>query len=395
MEDYGGTTPIEPQINGTDVPPRYRSFITVDNDFQENSLYNTLGINALKVTAAHEFHHAIQIGSYGYWQYDLYAYELTSTWLEDVVYTDVNDYYYYLSSYFDGFSSGLSFNSNSYGGYERSIFAHCLAKKYGADIMKDIWTGMKVHPFLESTDAALINRGSNLQTAFAEYTMWNYYTWDSADTVNYYPEGNHYPRFKPLQKIDFYNTTSTASGNVQPLSSSMYEFDMQHDTLTAVIANSDAGGAILRNTTPQKIDITLSSQSLSSPYQEFTNGLKAKISVDTLSLWRSYFMQSSTHTVVARLQSDASPNPFRLAEAQILFLPINEDKAPFADVCIYTSDFSLAYSGQLRTSYNENGSTRVIEVPASAVQLKLSSGVYFILAKTANSQYKWKVAVIR
>jgi hypothetical protein len=395
VSDYGDTVPIDPQINGTDTPPRYRSYITIDNDFQESNYYSH-GMNGLKVTAAHEFNHAIQIGSYGYWIDDTYAYELTATWFEDVVYTDVNDYYNYLSDYFVGFSSGLSFNSSYYGGYERCIWAHFLAKRFSQNLMRSIWTAMRSQPFLESVDSVLQLPvwGSGLQSAFAEFSKWNYFTWDRADTLHYYPEGNHYPRFKPLQKLAFYNTTSTSSGNVQPLSSSMYEFDMQQDTITALIANVDAANAIGRNVTQQTVNVTLSSQSLSSPSQNLANGLKAKISVDTLSLWRWYFMQDSTG-IITRLQSNAAPNPFRLAVAQKLYLPINEDNAQWASVYIYDSALKLAYAGQLQTSYNENGGTRVIEVPASEIKSKLSSGIYFILAKTANSDYKWKVAVIR
>ena len=392
MTDYGLTTPIQPQINGTDVPPRYHSYIAIDNDFQESQYYSH-GINGLEVTAAHEFHHAIQVGSYGYWENDLYVHELTSTWFEDVLYTDVNDYYNYLPDYFQRFNDGLSFNSNSYGGYERCIFAHCLAKIYGPDIVKDIWTGMRTQPFLESTDAVLVSRGSNLQSSFAEFTKWNYFTWDRADTVNYYPEGMHYPRFQPLQKLPFYNTTSTTSGNVQSLSSSMYEFDLQQDTITAIIANVDIGSAVIRNTTQQKIDITLSSQSLPPPYQEFADGLKVNISVDTLSLWRSFFIQSSTQANVVRQQLNAAPNPFRLADAPWLKLSINQDRAKMAEVFFFTSSFQLAYSGFLNVG-DEDG-FRAIVVPTSEVKAKLSSGIYFIIAKTANSDYKWKVAVIR
>jgi hypothetical protein len=378
IDDYGDTWKILPQINGTDTPARYYSYITVDNDYQE---FATRGINGLKVTAAHEFHHAIQIGSYGFWDNDVYAYELTATWFEDVVYTEVNDYYNYLWNYFRGFSSGLSFNSSSYGGYERCIFAHYLAKVNTADIMRDIWTGMRTQPFLESADAALVNRGSTLQSAFAEFTKWNYYTWDRADTIHYYPEGNHYPRFQPLQKIDFFNKTSTTTGDVEPLSSSMYEYDLSNDTITAVIANVDMNNAILRNTIPQNITVTLSS------------GLTTSISVDTPSSWRSFFIQSSTQTSIARQGLSPAPNPFRLAVAPWLKLPINQDAAKSAQVFFFTSSFKLVYSGYLNVG-NEDG-FRAIVVPTSEVKSKLSSGIYFILAKTVNSDYKWKVAVIQ
>ena len=399
MTDYGLTT-FGGQINGTGVPPRYTSNITVDNDYQE-SQFHSHGINALKVTAAHEFHHAIQIGSYGYWENDVYAYELTSTWFEDVVYTDVNDYYQYLRNYFEQFSDGRSFNSNpNVGGYERCIWAHFMAKQFGPTMMRKVWEGMRntiplqnEDVFLKNNAAVLADFGTTPQTAFMEFTKWNYYTADRADTVKYYSEGKYYPRFLPLQKIDFYNTATTASGSVQALSSSMYDFDMQRDTITAVIANVDFSSAIMRNTTQKKIDVILSSQSLSPPYKDLVNGLKAKIVVDTLALWRSILMQDSTQ--IRSVQLNAAPNPFRLTEAQKLILPLHEDNAPWADVYIYSSAFDLAFSGQLRTSYDENGGTRVIEVPASAIQSKLSSGVYFIIAKTMNGDYKWKVAVIR
>jgi len=366
-----------PNLNPIGNPPRYACYVLIDKDFKD---YLTKGINALKVTAAHEFHHVIQVGSYGYWEDDVFALELTSTWMEDVVYTEVNDYYNYLSDYFDGFSGGLSFNyyDLNHGGYERCIFAHCIAKIFGNDVIKDIWTGMRTLPFLESTDAALIKRGSSLQSTFAEFTKWNYFTWDRADTVNYYPEGNHYPRFQPLQKITFYNTTS---GNVEPLSSSMYEFDLQQDTITAIIANLDVSSAINRNTTKQQIDVTLSS------------GLQTKISAETLSLWRSFFIQSSTRTDIPRMQSNAAPNPFRLTDAKWLKLPINQDAAKTAEVFFFTSSFQLAYSGILNV--NSEDGFRAIVVPISEVKSKLASGIYFIIAKTANSDYKWKVAVIR
>ncbi len=74
------------------------SFMEIENDF---SSYPTKGINAARVTAAHEFHHAIQLGSYIYRASDLYFYEITSTSMEEFVYDSVNDYYNYLENYFN------------------------------------------------------------------------------------------------------------------------------------------------------------------------------------------------------------------------------------------------------------------------------------------------------
>jgi hypothetical protein len=254
------------------------------------------------------------------------------------------------------------------------------------DIMRDVWTNMRIEPFLESTDAALNAVGSNLQNAFAEFTNWNYYTADRANPVKYYPEGNYYPRFQMLRQIAFYNTTATVSGNVEPLSSSMYAFSMANDTVVAIIANIDVEAAKRMETTKRSVGVTLSSQSLSQPYQQLRNGLSAQISVNNISMWRSYFSQEV-------IRMNASPNPFRLSEAQQLLLPINEDPANSADVYFYNSSLGLSYSGRSNVWYDYGN--RVIVVPVSAVKSKLSTGIYFVIAKTATKDYKWKIAVIR
>ncbi len=394
---------IEPNLNPGGYPPRYACFVQIDKNFKD---YPTKGINALKVTAAHEFHHVIQVGLYGYRENDLFAYEMTSTWMEDVVYTDVNDYYFYLKMYFgdeqrdSGFWQGWAFNNSSYGGYERCIWAHYLAKRFSPSIMRDIWTRMRTQPFLESTDAALDSLGSNLQTAFAEFTYWNYFTADRADTVKYYPEGNHYPRFQPLQQQSFQNTTDTIGGNVYSLSSSMYEFDLPSDTITSMIANVEVGSVEQGDLTTRRVDVTLTNNVPLPPYQEFTNyGLIAKVIVADTSRWRWFFSQGIRRDTVVNpsrcvVSSDASPNPFRLMSSQQLLLPIQDKTtAKTAEVYFFSSSLSLAYSKSL--SIEPAGPNWVITVPSSELKSNLSSGIYFIIAKTKSNEYRWKVAVIR
>ena len=389
--NYGGTNPVD-LISGTQ-PERYSSNIDINNDFIGSSFF-TKGIQALRVTAAHEFHHAIQFG-YGWWGSDeRYAYELTSTWMEDVVYTDVNDYYQYLPDYFVGFHVGLSFNSDNYGGYERCIWAHYLAKRFSPSIMRDVWTRMSTQPFLESTDAALVNIGSNLPTAFSEFTYWNYYTADRADTVKYYPKGNHYPRFQPLQKIVYNNGDVTVGGDVSPLSSSMYEFDLSSpDTLTAMIANVDVNGAEIGQTLTRRVDITLFSQNYPPPFHQFENGLKARIAVADTSRWHDFFSQSSTVEYVIKRLSNLAPNPFHINTDQQLFLPVNEDEIGLAQVFFYSSSLSLVYTAEVNITYQNK--SMVIAVSGTGLTSKLSSGVFFIVAKTKKKDYQWKVSVIR
>ena len=83
----------------------WTSFIVIDNDYIG---YYSSGIDGMLVTVAHEFHHGIQVGNYSisdanspYRASDVYFYEITSTSMEEFVYDTVNDYYAYMSSYFN------------------------------------------------------------------------------------------------------------------------------------------------------------------------------------------------------------------------------------------------------------------------------------------------------
>lgn len=378
---YGGTQFDPPPVIGQTC----ESFIEIDNDYQG---FYSPGIEGLKVTAAHEFQHAIQLGAYGYWGAEnIYAYELTSTWFEDVVYPDVKDYFQYLHNYFEGMSVGLSFNTGSYGGYERCIWAHYLAKKFGPDVIREIWAQW-TQSFIVSVDTVLKKPayGSNLESAFAEFNYWNYFTGDRADTAQYYPEGNHYPRFKPLQSVPFNGSTTTVTGEVYPLSSSMYEFVEHGNVITAILANVDVEHAKLYSTILQKADVTLSSSALISPYQTLSNGLKIKTEVDFPSLWRTFYSLSLLHPEV-------SPNIFLPASATRLILPISEYKANSAVVYFFSSSLSLVCSIPANTEYAFGN--RAIIIPASEIRSKLSSGIYFVIAKTPDNEFRWKLAVVR
>ena len=82
------------------------SWLEIDNDYAED-VYYTHGLEAMKVTVAHEFFHAIQrayhersSGTYiegGIQEISYsYFYEFTSMWFEDVLVPEGNDYLYFL-----------------------------------------------------------------------------------------------------------------------------------------------------------------------------------------------------------------------------------------------------------------------------------------------------------
>jgi hypothetical protein len=398
---FGGTDgPYEDAVaNGTSQ--RFPTWMVIDNDFLT---VRTPGMNGLKVTCAHEFHHAIQIGAYGFWtESDFYFNELTSSWMEDVVYTQVNDYYYDVVNYFQGFKDSQGFplsftyyNRASYAGYERSIFGHFLAKRYGRDIMKEIWTGMRTEPFIQSARDDFAHHGTDWNTEFSQFTYWNYFTADR-DTVGFYPEGKYYPRFQPNFSTDFSQgtNTSTISSGAYPLSSSMFEFHLlqQQDTVTAIVANTDVDALLAGDNNIRQLEIDLTKGILSIPHVLLDDGYSAGISTAEPNKWRSYYTLSSTKSDIPKLKLQASPNPYRLAESSQLLLPLNAVTGSRATVYFLSSSLTLQYSGEF--DVKSQFGNQFIAVPSFAIRSRLSTGIYFVVAKIADSEFTWKVAIIQ
>jgi hypothetical protein len=90
---YGYCTTDDPHADGT-VPYNFydmSAYCVVENDFAGFPL---TPIQDLEVTAAHEFFHAVQ---YAYDAFeDQWLLEATATWMEDELYTDINDNLQYL-----------------------------------------------------------------------------------------------------------------------------------------------------------------------------------------------------------------------------------------------------------------------------------------------------------
>ncbi len=158
LGDYGFTTPDSALLtkpNGGDGGT-WTSFTTIDNSFQFVNPPVNKGMPGLRVTLAHELHHSIQIGNYGYWSDDIFFYEITSVWMEDVVFPAVKDYLQYTSSSEGHFANpGVPFNSDDFIMYSRAIWAHFVAKRFGRDAMLQTWRKISLAPPLQAIDLAL------------------------------------------------------------------------------------------------------------------------------------------------------------------------------------------------------------------------------------------------
>jgi len=215
---YYGETNSEDPVPGTEGST---SFIRIHNTF--NYGHYTTGHDGIRVTAAHELHHAVQFG-YS-WRYeDSYFHEITSTWFEDVVFDDINDYLQYLPSLFDNLDRPF----NTYNGrneYGMAIWLHFLSKRFNNNIVREIWEKIPQKNSFDAMDEVLYEKNSSFADELSRFALWNYYTGSRADSVNFYEEGSFYPEVK-INTSMLTSSDTTFSASVKYLSSKYCEVEI-------------------------------------------------------------------------------------------------------------------------------------------------------------------------
>lgn len=143
---------------------------------------------AMKVTAAHEFFHTVHL-TIDYWE-DAWWMEASSTWMEDHVYNNVNDYYNYI-----GPASKWMLNPNvslvlynwshEYGSV---IWGKYLSENWGgASAIKSIWDRAMVTPgpgSVNATSSFFSSQSTTLPEAFKEFAVKNVFM-DYSEGENY------------------------------------------------------------------------------------------------------------------------------------------------------------------------------------------------------------------
>jgi hypothetical protein len=195
ISGYGLTYPDGP---GDSVWNDVKSHIGIHHSFDVPWLFtnddpqgDTIG--AQKVTCAHEFFHATQL-AYVYNSAEfLWMMEATATWMEEVVYPEVNDNQNYLPSFFDYPERGI--NSTTYNHqYGAFIWGGYLQQKFDYTIIRKAWEASRYNLSLDANDSALAYFGTNLKGVLPEFEIWNYYTGDRARPGRYYAEAADYPQ---------------------------------------------------------------------------------------------------------------------------------------------------------------------------------------------------------
>lgn len=215
---------------------RATSFMELDHDYQSLEGYQSRPLDAIRVTMAHEFFHAVQFGiDYSeaeptdlpefvrrYWM------ELSSTWMEEHLYDNINDYYGYLPFYFRDPTRSLQKFDNfvDLHPYASGIFGVFLDEKFGPEVIRETWLrcgeyGRGPH-FLQALDVSidsLTDGGWDIASAFAEFALWNYYTGGRASLApsgHGYEEAELYPMIPDSAMIVDSSLAFSYGGNGRP-----------------------------------------------------------------------------------------------------------------------------------------------------------------------------------
>src|SRR5215212_1472894 len=123
-----------------------QAYLVMDNDYsaQQFPKYGGNSLQPMEVTAAHEYNHVLQF-NYDVAQ-DTWMFEATAVWMEENVYTEVNDYLQYLAPWSQmSFVPITTFNSNRSDDpanvkvYGDMTWNRWLEGKFGQDMPRIAW----------------------------------------------------------------------------------------------------------------------------------------------------------------------------------------------------------------------------------------------------------------
>ncbi len=207
------------------------SVLRVRNNYEGFGLQN----DALKVTAAHEYFHAIQLG-YNADTPSAFALEGSASWIEEEIYPRVDDNFQYLNSVFNNPDVAINydfsdendpdffdFTTQWYGSW---IFFQYIGENYGKEVVRIFWQNLRLQSELEAFDAALQTKNTNLNTVFEDFFVANivlssnsaanpFVYARAADYIDYLRENSNSERVRIEGTMNFSRQSTTWRSNQQ------------------------------------------------------------------------------------------------------------------------------------------------------------------------------------
>jgi hypothetical protein len=383
---------------------KYTSYIQIDNSFSQNEGYYTYGIEAAKATAAHEFHHTIQMGNYLLNLEDRYYYELTSSAMEEAVFDEVNDYYFSMPSFFN--YTERSFIKHD--GYDLAIWNIYLREKFGGKapnqgdkIIKRSWELMAKpndNRAIVAVAKALSEFGYSFKEVFREFSIWIYFTNNHTKKNAYFEEAENYPPLKINYKYNFTAPQQILTiKKIEPISIRYIRFldDSQGlpDTIISIISDSDAIKAATNPDNYNQVEYTLANSSFegANKINDYYYDKMDGISLQNISGANIVNNELAEKNIKREEIEYAYPQPYTYDSNSLIFIPTSSDISGEAELNIYSSDMNLIYSNTHRIILSDK-----ISVSWNALDNngnRLTSGVYIYVTKANDEVKKGKIVI--
>lgn len=387
-------------------PDVWTSYMKLENDY---SGFKTSGLDGMRVTAAHEFFHMIQFG-YNFrddnndGKYDdIFLMEAGAVWMEDAVYDDINDYYNYLSDFFRFTNVPFDY-TDGWREYGLSLWFHFLEKRLGGfDIVRMTWEQIVGYPAIEATDRALREVGTTFEEELSVFYGWNYMTGTRSDTIDFYPEGDHYPEIFLDGTFAFvYDTTVTRS--IRRLASRYFRFTNEDDSrFTLIPTNLDR----YVNAANGDFELVITRSMGRPAYTDLGMGIHVNLVSENYRDWRCVGVMESASGNVFFLSFSATPkgdisvdlpssypNPFRLDQHSLTTIPFFIDQSAVVQIVITTAS---GYAVRSEERYYEGGGLQLYHWNGRDEQGdKVPSGIYTYAVAADNVLVRRnKFAVVR
>jgi len=262
---------------------------------------------------------------------------------------------------------------------------------------------MRQESSLPAISSSLNEEGMSLREAYAEFSVWNYFTGNRADTLSYYTEGRNYPEIKIRDTLRYQNPLVVFSDNIGVQSLGVVYHRLFLDpggTISVVPIILKANLAEAGNGSSESYQYTVRSSAqgddsfIELQVQGYVYWVKVG-GVGNLADWSLFHVTDSTIVAILSSESLVYPNPFYIPAQPWVRFQIPQVGRNSASLYIFSSNLDLTFSDDQASRSSVVASPFFMWNGRKANGEYASSGIYFYVIQLDDQHYTGKFTLIR